>query len=410
MLALYQIVLRTGWIFKTESLIMPAVLDSISGAGWVRGWLPLLNRVGQAVPPMLWAQRIKLRPQKKRVVFTSTALMAFLFLGLTSMFAFPLRSEHAAWTPLLFLILYAIFFSCIGVNQVAFATLQGKLIETNRRGHLLSVSNIIGAVTAVACAFLLLPLWLQGHAPRFDLVFGFSGVLFAASAVCALLLVEPADQMRDEPAEHPWRSLLTGCRVLVDDVRFRRLAVASAAFGASFMLFPHYQSLGLRTMRQDLLSLMWWVIIQNIGTGLFSIPLGWIADRHGNRLALQVSLLGVVAAPVFSLLALHGGALGVRAYSLVFVLVGLTPVVLRTFQNYALEFCSPDDHPRYLGVQGLCMSLPIFLSPLAGLCIDRFGFEPVFLVIAAIVLAGWVLTFGMHEPRQAVKVDDTPAL
>ena len=129
MLALYQIVLRTGWIFKTESLIMPAVLESLSGAGWVRGWLPLLNRLGQGLPPILWAQRIKLRPHKKRVVFTSTALMAFLFLGLTSMFAFPLRPEHAAWRPLLFLILYVIFFSCIGVNQVAFATLQDKLVD-----------------------------------------------------------------------------------------------------------------------------------------------------------------------------------------------------------------------------------------------------------------------------------------
>ena len=29
-LTLYQILLRTGWIFKTESIIMPAVLDTIA--------------------------------------------------------------------------------------------------------------------------------------------------------------------------------------------------------------------------------------------------------------------------------------------------------------------------------------------------------------------------------------------
>ena len=34
---LYMVFMRTGWIFKTESIIMPAVLDVIGGAGWCEG-------------------------------------------------------------------------------------------------------------------------------------------------------------------------------------------------------------------------------------------------------------------------------------------------------------------------------------------------------------------------------------
>ena len=49
-IALFQITLRTGWIFKTESIVMPAVMDSISGAGWLRGFLPVLNRFGRSGP------------------------------------------------------------------------------------------------------------------------------------------------------------------------------------------------------------------------------------------------------------------------------------------------------------------------------------------------------------------------
>ena len=37
LLALHQVVIRVGWIFKTESVIIPAFLDSIAGPGWVRG-------------------------------------------------------------------------------------------------------------------------------------------------------------------------------------------------------------------------------------------------------------------------------------------------------------------------------------------------------------------------------------
>ena len=40
LIAVYQVVVRTGWIFKTESIIMPAVLDVLGGSAWLRGCLP----------------------------------------------------------------------------------------------------------------------------------------------------------------------------------------------------------------------------------------------------------------------------------------------------------------------------------------------------------------------------------
>jgi hypothetical protein len=426
MLALYQIVMRTGWIFKTESIIMPAVVDYISGAGWVRGCLPMLNRFGHSVPPVLLAQQVKLLPKKKWAVLVMTSLMSGLFLLLTWLFFMGFARQ--GWMPFVFLVIYASFFMCIGVNTLAFTTLQGKLVETTRRGQLLLTSNLIGAASAVVCAFALLPLWLQGDSPRFDLIFGFSGVLFAAAAMSVLLLVEADDTYKETIAHDSesdvgilaffsWRrwivmlalSLIRSLRetyiVLARDGNFRRLAFIGAMFGTSFMLFPHYQSLGLRRMNLELKSLMWWVVIQNIGTGLFSLPVGWTADRKGNRLVLRISLLFIVAAPTSAIILLHAGDLGTRLFHFVFVLVGFTPVVLRTLQNYTLEVCEREDHPRYLSTLSLCSAVPMFLSPLAGYFVDRFGFEPVFLGIAGLILLGWMLTFGLQEPRHHVKLD-----
>ena len=44
-LAAIQIVMRTGWIFKTESIVIPAIMDMLSGEAWLRGCLPMLNRL-----------------------------------------------------------------------------------------------------------------------------------------------------------------------------------------------------------------------------------------------------------------------------------------------------------------------------------------------------------------------------
>ena len=48
----HQVVIRVGWIFKTETIIMPAVLDAVVDSGFLRGLLPVLNRGGQSVPPL----------------------------------------------------------------------------------------------------------------------------------------------------------------------------------------------------------------------------------------------------------------------------------------------------------------------------------------------------------------------
>jgi MFS family permease len=396
-LTLYQVLLRTGWIFKTESIIMPAVLDTIAGQGWVRGLLPVLNRFGYSVPPLLMARRIKVAGRKKWSLLATTICMAVTFFGLAALFLFD-RQKHGGWLPAAFLILYAIFFTAIGVNQLSFNTLQGKLIPANRRGRLLLVSNMIGAITAIACALLLLPHWLNDQAPRFDLVFSFCGVLFSASAVVTCMTVESVDRFQQLPAAvHEY--FFDAGRLLVRDAAFRRLAFVGAMYGTSIMLFPHYQNLGLSVMKLKLSNLMWWVVVQNVGTALFSIPAGPLADRYGNRLVLKLGMLGIIAAPLLAVGLLHFTGQAQLLFNLVFLFVGLTPVVLRSFQNFALELSQPEDHPQYLSTISLLIACPIVFSPFAGRLVDRMGYEPVFLAIALMGFVGWLGCFGLIEPR-----------
>ncbi len=396
-LALYHVVMRMGWIFKTESIIMPAVLDSIGGGAWLRGCLPLLNRFGQSVPPMLMARRIKVTPRKKWALASTTSLMSVSFLALSAVWFFS-GSISAFWLAVVFLGLYGLFFVSTGVNQLCFGTLQGKLIEATHRGRLMLMANVFGAMAAITCAWLLLPRWLHSGSADFAWVFGFAGLCFAGSAVSSFVLAEPADNY-EEPRSPAAEVFRAGWRTLRSDANFRRLSIISALFGCSMMLFPHYQALGRDGPTAGFDMLILWVIVQNAGTALFSMPAGPLADRYGNRLTLRLLLLGVCAAPLVALALDQAGDSGRGVYFLVFILVGLTPVTIRTLYNFALELCQPADHPRYLSTLSICMSAPIFLSPLVGLLIGVIGFAPVFLVISGIVLLGWLLTFGLNEPR-----------
>jgi hypothetical protein len=396
-LVLYQVILRAGWIFKTESVVMPHAADALDPTGLARGWLPLLNRVGQSVPPVLAARRIKNLPKKQWAFMATTAAMTLCFLGLTSLWLIPGASGHAL-AAVAFLMLYAVFFSAIGVNQLAFNTIQGKLIAVTRRGRLLMLADFAGGLTAVVCAVTLLRGWLHEDHADYAAIFGFTTCLFAVASAMTWLLHELPDD-HFEPYGGLTHVFGAAWRTLVTDSNFRRLAIVSALFSTTLVLFPHYQALARERLGLGTTWLVWWVVAQNCGTALFSLITGPIADRRGNRLALRIVTLLIVMGPLAALAAVYWPAMGKAAFPLVFLFVGLTPVAQKTFNNYTLEITRPQHHPRYLSTLSLSMALPIFASPLVSPLIRVVGFEAVYAGVIGLLLLGWLLSFGLIEPR-----------
>ncbi|MCH5373632.1 MAG: MFS transporter [Planctomycetes bacterium] len=400
LLASYFVIIRCGWIFKTESIIMPIVLDLLGGGAWTRSFLPMLNRFGQSVPPLIMARRIKILPRKKYALAASSLVMTLCFFALAVLWRVggSVEPRFVRWA---FLGIYAVFFMSIGVNQVSYNTLQGKLVAPTRRGRLLAAANLVGSVLAIALVIALLPHWLSEQGGRFDLIFCFTGICFGLATTTTLLLAEADDDYQEAPSQ--LLRLFGGVlETLSRDRNFFRLCIIGALFSMSVMLFPHYQALGRgERLSVPLHEIIWWVALQNAGTGLFSALLGPLADRYGNRAVLRLTLPALGAAPLLAVgLSLTGPA-GRVFFPLVFVLVGLTPIILRTMHNYALEISPSDEHPRYLSTINLCMAIPIFASPLVGTLIDASGFDPVFIGVSILVLLGWMLTFGVAEPRHA---------
>ena len=396
-LVVYQVLMRTGWIFKTESSIMPAAADALDPTGLAKSWLPLLNRFGQSVPPVLASRRVKNLRKKKRAFIGTTASMTLCFMGLTSLWLIPGLAGHPL-AALLYLLLYAMFFSAIGVNQLAFNTIQGKLVRTTRRGRLLMIADVCGAISAVTCALTLLMVWLQDDHADFAKIFGFTTALFATASIMSWLLKEKPDD-GFEPSRGVAHIFGAAWKTLKTDANFRRVCVVSALFSTSLVLFPHYQALARDELGLGTTYLVWWVVAQNIGTGVFSFFTGPIADRFGNRLVLKLLSLLIIGAPLAAMALTWNVPIGKQWFFVVFTLIGLTPVAQKSFNNYTLEIAAPPDHPRYLSTLSLSMAAPIYASPLVGWAIELVGFEPVYVLVTVLLIAGFVLSFGLAEPR-----------
>jgi MFS family permease len=145
------------------------------------------------------------------------------------------------------------------------------------------------------------------------------------------------------------------------------------------------------------------VTVQNIGTAVFSLFMGPLADRFGNRLVLRIVMLAIAAMPPVAIGLSYWDGWGQFLYPGVFMFIGLTPVGFKTIGNFTLELSPADEHPRYLSTLGLCFAVPLFASPLLGWIVEATSFEAVFFTISAVIFLGWLLTFGMSEPRHGYR-------
>lgn len=397
-LLVHQSLFRVAWIFKTESVIMPAFLDSISESGLIRGALPLLNRTGQSLAPLLLARPLAAAPRKSAWLSRTTFLMGLPFLFLSASIAVA-DAQLPEWFAGVFLLAYVAFFCLHGVNDMTLSTVLGKLIEARQRGRLQAAASTVGTTAAVTLALLLLQGWLQtpGQAP-FQPIFLFVGSAMMLAGVSSKLLREEPDASGQAATTLPIRDAVRQAvaRLTLDPV-LRRLCLVALLFVFSQTLFPHYQKVGLAQQGHTRSVLMNWVVAQHLGAVCFSTASGFLADRFGTRSALRLLLPCAAAAPLLALALERSAPPG--WFWVTFFWIGLVPVTLRVQVNYVIEIVSRERHPEYISTLNLCMAIPFLCSPLLGALVDWTGHQIPFLLVAAVVGTGAILTWTMREPR-----------
>ncbi len=393
----HQVLFRVAWIFKTESVIMPAFLDTITESGFVRGALPLLNRAGQSLAPLLLADRLTEAPQKSRWLSRTTFLMGipYLLLGFS---VYLSAASLPSWYAIVFLVIYAAFFCLHGINDTTYSTVLGKLIPANYRGRLQASASTIGTGVAITLALLLLSRWLKepGRAP-FQNIFLFVGTTMMLAGLAATMLRESVDETNTPRRRETSQVFRDAWSLLKRDAMLRRLCTIAVLFISSQIIFPHYQWLGLSLPGASQTYLMDWVIAQHVGAAIFSSISGFLADRFGTRAALRLLISAAVFAPLIAIgLAAHGN---VNWYWITFLWIGLVPVTLRMQINYAIEIVDRHQHPAYISTLNLCMAVPFFFSPFVGGLVNWFGHAVPFAVVSCAIAVAAMLTWTMKEPR-----------
>lgn len=384
-----------GVSILSATTILPLFVSKLTNSALPLALIAMLSQGGFALPQLLSANFVE-RIDHKKIIVVNLGFFTERVPVLLLVFA-PLTAVYSPTLALvLFLLLYAWFNLGGGIIAPAWQELVARCFPVERRGRFfggtLFFATLIGIGAAAASGRIL---------ERFVYPINFA-IIFAAAAVCIMVSWLFLAQAREpiEASEAPPRSVrqyFAELPVLLrHDRNFRnflgaRTTLALAEMGSGFLTVAALQTWQIS---DGIVALFTMAMLVGQTTG--SLLMGFVADRLGHRLSLEIASGTAVLSFGLAWFAPHSAF-----YYGVFFLLGFFNGA-RTVSGMmvVLEFAAPQKRPTYVGIANTLIGVGSMVAPLLGAVFVQIGYEWAF---AASTLTSFValllLRFTVHEPR-----------
>jgi len=389
----------TFWLgasFIATRTILPLYVSHLTDSTLAIGLLAMIVSTGWLLPQLFTANWVQRLPVKKVVVvqvgFYAERLPVFLLI---------LSAWLATRSQTLALVTFFIFLTWhvvgAGVIAVGWQDMMAKVFPTARRGRFLGITNFGGTATGIlgasAAVYVL---------DQFEFPYGYV-ICFAAAALFIFIswvfiaqTREPAQVSKAEPiSQREYLGSLPA--ILRKDPNFRRymfsqIVVVLGGMAVGFLTVYAVQRWNLPDGQAAAFT-----ISMLSGQAVSNLIFGWLADRKGHKLVLELSVLcGALAVGIASI------APSPIWFYVVFVLVGASAAgFILSGIMIVFEFCEPEIRPTYIGLNNSVMGVFAALTPLlGGWLVITVGYQALFVISFIISLVGLALLRWMvREPR-----------
>ncbi len=389
-----------GFSFISANTVVPLYISKLSDSPLPIGIAAVIAQASWFLPQLLTANIVERLPRKRpvivRVGFVLERLPVWLLVA---------SALVAVQSPTAALVLFLVGYGWRGLGAGFVATswqdLIARAFPTERRGRFLGISLFSGTVMGTIAA-LISGRILDGF--PFSTNFLYNFVLAATFMTLSWFFIsrtrEPAATGR-APRRSNRQFMAELPAILDSDSNFRRFLTARSllAFGAMGTGFITVAAVDRWAIPDSAVG--GYTAAQLIGQAIATPGFGFLADRFGHKVSLE---LGAVAAVLAYLLAWV--APSPNWYLLVFALLGATNgATIVSGILIVLEFGRPEKRPTYTGLANTIVGLVSVAAPLIGAALAAANYDWVFALSAAGTAAGLALLhFRVREPRRAVTI------
>lgn len=387
-----------GMSFFSSTIILPLFVSHFTDSPLTIGLISFLGWGGIFLPQLFMANAVERAPRKKFFPVTLGFFLERLPIILLAPAVYLLAIRQPILTLVIFFVLYAWQNVGAGVILVGWQDMIAKIIPVEKRGRFFGISNFIGNGTGILGA-LAVPFVLEKFTFPMGYVFSFAvaGGMFFLSWVFLSLTREPAVYSSKPPV-----SQMNYMRSLPEVVRrnpnFRMYLLSQIIFSLSGMATGFLVVYAVQTWNLPDAEASGFMIALQIGLTLAYLFFGFLSDRKGHKLSLEICMamsalllvLAIIAPspwwffPIFFLRGAVNAGTFISGISIVY------------------EFTDAENRPTYIGLANTIPGVAGSLAPLiGGWLAGALSYQAMFILSAIIGTFSWVLLrFAVHEPRK----------
>jgi MFS family permease len=387
-----------GASFFATRTISPLFLSYLTENTLVFGILATISSTGWLLPQLFTANLVQQLPIKKYMpvnVGFFTERLPVILLPLSAWAV--LRSDTLAILLFIFLLTWHIIGA--GVVAVGWQDMLAKIFPVERRGRFFGIANFGGNATGILGATA--AAWVLEYfafPQNFIVLFGAAGVFIFLSWISLALTREPAVPPQKErlSQKNYWRSLP---EIIKSNANYRRYLISQIVLSIGGMATGFFTIYAVRQWQisDGMVGLFTTSLL--IGTAGSNLIFGWLADKYGHKLIIEISILTLILSSGIALL-----APAPEYFYLVFVLLGIhTAGIILSGIMIVFEFSEEDIRPTYIGLTNSATGIFAGIAPLiGGVLADIAGFSWLFGISIVFGISALLLMhFTVKEPRRS---------
>ena len=386
-----------GYSFLSPAIILPIFLSRFTSNPILIGLIPFINTTFFLVPQLFTSNWVQSKPVKKYFPVT----LGFFFERVPAML-FPViallfSKDQPGLTVALTLITYGWYCLGTGLILVGWQDMIAKIIPVERRGRFFGVTNFAGTATGLLGSLAVTWVLADFEFPYgYALAFGVAAVfIFLSWVFLAQTREPPVPSTRPPVSFGNYLRSLPG--ILRRDTNFARfllsqVVISIGAMAAGFLAVYPAQRWNMPDSAAGSFT-----TAMLLGQAAANLLFGFISDRKGHKIVLEIGALSTVLAFGLSLAAPNPAW-----FQPIFFLRGISfAALLMSGVSIPLEFSAPEDRPTYIGLANTIPGVASSIAPLiGGWLAASAGYPFVFGLSAAIGALGLALMhFAVREPR-----------
>lgn len=388
-----------GLAFVAQDSVLPRLAELLEAPPWLVGLMPALMWIGIGLPPLFVAHHIeRLTRYKPLLLVTGIFQRLPFFLAALVLLLFGATRPRVALVAVVLAPILSGFFC--GISITAWMELVARTLPSERRASVFAWRNIISAVIGLGAGGIIAAILNRYPGTQgYGLLHLMAFVMLVASYIGFCVIRET---VRPPQNQGPPQSLAANLRSVPGLLRsapgLRRFLVLRSFIMGQFIMIPYLAIHALRTTGQPDSFLGMLVALQMAGAIVGNFGAGWMGDRHGGKVIVQVTSLVLV-------LVCFGGifAQTTPQFLAVFFLFGAGAFGSRVgLMTLSLEISPRDKRATSIGLLSLVnvISLALF-STLSGVIWSwGRGFAPGALAAAFCLALSCVLLARVTEPRK----------